>query len=252
MSLEHVRVVLVRPKTSGNVGATARAAANFGVGDLALVAPRGYRASAAAKNAVHAGMLLERSRKFATLAEAIADCAWVVGTTCRGGSYRRRMRTPRDIAPEIVAVAGTKRAALVFGPEDHGLSNEELKLCHELVTIPTHSSYPSLNLSHAALVCLYELFLARHATRAPMPALATSAALERMYGDLGRALLAIGFLHGANPEHIMMAIRRVFGRARLDERELAIWLGVARQIDWFATGGREIADEKRRRGERLK
>jgi tRNA/rRNA methyltransferase len=252
MSLEHVRVVLVRPKTSGNVGATARAAANFGVGDLALVAPRGYRAAAAAKTAVHAGLLLERRRKFATLAEAIADCAWVVGTTCRGGSYRRRMRTPRDIAPEVVAVARTRRVALVFGPEDHGLSNEELKLCHELVTIPTHSSYPSLNLSHAALVCLYELFVVRHATRAPMPALATSAALERMYGDLGRALLAIGFLHGANPGHIMMTIRRVFGRARLDERELAIWLGVARQIDWFATGGREIADEKQRRGERLK
>jgi tRNA/rRNA methyltransferase len=252
MSLERVRIVLVRPKTSGNVGSVARAAANFGVGDLALVAPRGYRAAAAARTAVHAGDVLDRTRKHATVADAIADCAWVIGTTCRGGSYRRRMRTPRDIAPEIVAIARTKRVALVFGPEDHGLSNEELKLCHELVTIPTHSSYPSLNLSHAALVCLYELFLARHATRRPMPTLATSAALERMYGDLGRALLAIGFLHGANPEHIMMTIRRVFGRAQLDERELAIWLGVARQIEWFATGGREIADEKQRRGERLK
>src|SRR5262249_5248515 len=151
-------------------------------------APRGYRAAAAAKTAVHAGALLERKRIVATLAEAIADCAWVVGTTCRGGSYRRRMRTPRAIAPEIVGGGRTKRVALVFGPEDHGLSNDDLKLCHELVTIPTHSSYPSLNLSHAALVCLYELFLARHATRAAAPALAASAALEQMYGDLGRAL----------------------------------------------------------------
>ena len=252
MSLERVRVVLVRPKTSGNVGSVARAMANFGLRDLALVAPRGYRSAAAARTAVHAVDILERRQKFSTLAEAIADCAWVVGTTCRGGSYRRRMATPREIAPQIVGVARGKSVALVFGPEDHGLSNDELKLCHELVTIPTHSSYPSLNLSHAALACFYEVFLARHAKRSATPALATSAALERMYGDLGRALVAIGFLHGANPEHIMMTIRRVFGRARLDEREVAIWLGVARQIEWFANGGRDVAEEKRQRGERLK
>src|SRR5690349_241345 len=122
MSLERVRVVLVRPKTSGNVGSVARAMANFGLRDLALVAPRGYRAAAAARTAVHAVDILERKRKSATLADAIADCAWVVGTTCRGGSYRRRMATPRDIAPEIVDVARTKSVALVFGPEDHGLS----------------------------------------------------------------------------------------------------------------------------------
>ena len=73
-----------------------------------------------------------------------------------------------------------------------------------------------------------------------------------MYGDLGRALVAIGFLHGANPEHIMFTIRRMFGRARLDEREVAIWLGVARQIEWFAAGGREVAEAKRARGDRLK
>jgi len=252
VSLERLRVVLVRPKTSGNVGAVARALANFGVSDLAVVAPRGYRSAAAAKTAVHARPILDGKKQFRTLADAVADCAWVVGTTCRPGSYRRRMQTPREIAPEVVAVAHTKRVALVFGPEDHGLSNDELKICHELVTIPTHSSYASLNLSHAAMVCLYEIFLARHTSRSPQPALATSAKLERMYADLGRALLAIGFLHGANPEHIMFTLRRVFGRARLDDREVAIWLGVARQIEWFASGGREIAAAKRKRGERLK
>ena len=155
MSLERVRVVLVRPKTSGNVGAVARAIANFGLSELALVAPRGYRAAAAAKTAVHARRILDGKQKFASLAEAVADCAWVVGTTCRPGSYRRRTQTPREVAREIIAVARTKRVALVLGPEDHGLTNDELKICHELVTIPTHSSDPSLNLSHAALVCLY-------------------------------------------------------------------------------------------------
>ena len=252
MSLERLRVVLVRPKTSGNVGAVARTMANFGLRDLALVAPRRYREAAAAKTAVHATTILDAKRKFASLAEAVADCAWVVGTTCRAGSYRRRMRSPRDIAPEIVSVARSHRVALVLGPEDHGLANDELKVCHELITIPTHSAYPSLNLSHAASLCLYEIFLARHATRSPTPALAISERLERMYADLARALLAIGFLHGANPEHIMFSVRRMFGRARLDEREVAIWMGVARQIEWFAAGGREVAEKKRGRGERLK
>jgi tRNA/rRNA methyltransferase len=102
------------------------------------------------------------------------------------------------------------------------------------------------------LVTLYELFLTRHPPAGREPALATSAALERMYRNLAGALLRIGFLHGDNPEHIMFTLRRLFGRAHLDEREVAIWLGIARQIDWFASGGRDVAETKRRRGARLK
>lgn len=252
MSLDRVRVVLVRPKSSGNVGSVARAMKNFGVSDLALVAPRRYRRSAAEAMAVHAADLLASSRRHAALAEAVADCAWVVGTTCRPGAYRRRPLTPQAAASEIVSTARSQRVALVFGPEDHGLSNADLKLCHEIVTIPTHSAYPSLNLSQAALLCLYEVFRLRHPAAARTPSLATSERLERMYEHLGRALLRIGFLHGDNPEHIMFSVRRIFGRARLDDREVAIWLGVARQIEWFADRGREVAERKRRRGLPLK
>lgn len=247
-----MRVVLVRPKASGNVGAVARAMKNLGFSDLALVSPRRYRRPAAEAMAVHAGDVLERSRRFATLAEAVADRVWVVGTTCRAGSYRRRALVPREAAAEVVSVARSGGVALVFGPEDHGLCNDDLKLCHELVTIPTHGVYPSLNLAQAALVCLYEIFLARHPPASPSPRLATSERLERLYAHLARALLRIGFLHGENPEHIMFSLRRIFGRARLDERELSIWLGIARQIDWFAQGGRDVAAEKLHRGGRLK
>ena len=252
VSLDRIRVVLVRPKSSGNVGSVARAMKNMGLTDLALVSPRRYRRFSAAAMAVHAEDVLDRSKVFRTLAEALADCAWVVGTTCRAGSYRRRAMSPRDAASEILAVAGRNRVALVFGPEDHGLANEDLKLCHELVTIPAHSAYPSLNLAQSALVCLYELFLARHPPRAEPVTLATSASLERMYEQLREALLRVGFLHGDNPDHIMFTLRRVFGRARLEEREVTIWLGVASQIRWFAEGGREVAAEKRSRGARLK
>ena len=252
MSLDRVRIVLVRPKSFGNVGAAARAMKNLGLKDLRLVAPRRGREAAAVVRSVHAADVLAAAQRHASLADAIADCAWVVGTTCRPGSYRRRMLTPREAAPEILSVCGANRAALVFGPEDHGLSNEDLKLCHELVTIPTHSSYASMNLAQAVGICCYELFLARHSGRAPSPTLATSDRLERLYDQLGRALLRIGFLHGANPEHIMFTLRRIFGRAHLDAREVAIWTGIARQIEWFAEGGREVAEEKRRKGLRLK
>jgi tRNA/rRNA methyltransferase len=252
MSLESIRIVLVRPKNSGNVGSVARAMKNMGLADLRLVAPRGYRPAGAATMAVHAGDILARAGRYDSLGEAIADCAWVLGTTCRPGPYRSRPLTPREAAAELLAVAAADPTALVFGPEDHGLSNEELKLCNELMTIPADSAYPSLNLAQAVLVCAYELFLARHPARATGPTLATSERLERMYAQLRRALLRIGFLHGANPDHIMFTLRRVFGRARLDAREVAIWLGIARQIEWFAESGRAVTEQKRRKGLRLK
>jgi tRNA/rRNA methyltransferase len=224
----------------------------MGLSDLRLVAPRRYRSRAAAQMAVHASDILERVKPCRSLGEVIADCGWVVGTTCRPGPYRARALSPREAAPQILSVCSDNRVALVFGPEDHGLSNDELKLCHELVTIPTDSGYASLNLAQAVLVCVYELFLARRPRRSPAPALATSDRLERMYGNLGHALVRIGFLHGANPEHIMFTVRRIFGRARLDPREVAIWLGIARQIEWFAEEARGVVENKRNKGIRLK
>ncbi len=225
---------------------------NMGLSDLALVAPRGYRRAAAAAMAVHATDLLDAMTVCDTLADAVAAAGWVLGSTCRPGSYRRRARSPRDAAAEVVSVAARNQVAMVFGPEDHGLSNEDLKLCHDLITIPTHSGYPSLNVAQAALLCLYEVFLVRHPARPETTSLATSARSERMLERLRQSLLDIGFLHGANPDHIMFTLRRLFGRARLEEREVAILLGVAHQIEWFASGGREVAAERRRQGARLK
>ena len=224
---------------------------NMGLADLVLVAATAPDMRAAAPMAVHARDVLAAHRRVATLADAIHDCGLVVGTSGRvGGDFQGE--SPRALAPAMVAASAANDVALVFGPEDHGLSNEDLKLCHELVTIPTHSSYASMNLAQAVGICCYELFLARHAGRAPSPTLATSDRLERLYDQFGRALLRIGFLHGANPEHIMFTLRRIFGRAHLDAREVAIWTGIARQIEWFAEGGREVAEEKRRKGLRLK
>ncbi|MEA2624575.1 MAG: tRNA/rRNA methyltransferase [Candidatus Binatota bacterium] len=248
MRLDRIRIVLVRPKTSGNVGAVARAMKNMGLSDLVVVAPRRFRRVAADSMAVHATDVLDRMRVVRSIAEAVADCHWVAGTTVREGVYRRRTVTPREIAPTMLALAAHQRVALVFGPEDTGLSNDDLKSCDELVTIPADAAYPSLNVAQAVLVCAYELHLAERPTRTDAVPLASVASVDFMLARLRDACLAIGFLPASNPDHILLAIRRLFGRARLEPREVRIWLGLARQIEWFARGGRETVALKRNRG----
>lgn len=249
VSLGNVRIVLHRPRGAANVGAAARAIANTGLGQLVIVRQQPMREPWMRAMAAHAGDVVDRMRRCGTLAEAVADCALVVGTTCRGGPYRQGPLSPRSAAPVIVARAQQQPVALVFGPEDHGLSNADLNLCQQLVTIPTSPAYSSLNLAQAVMICAYELFLAARESleteNEPPPSLATAERLEQAYTHLQRALLAIGFLHADNPEHIMHALRRLFGRTGLEEREVRILLGLARQIEWFGEGGWRTMRRKR-------
>jgi len=236
MSLANLRIVLVRPQHSGNIGAVARAMRNFGVCDLALVNPVQLCRETAATMAVHARDLLDTMQIHTSLRAAVADCQVVVGTTCRPGLYRESALPPRTLAPQLVTAATANRIALVFGPEDNGLSNDDLRLCHRLMTIPTDPAYTSLNIAQAVLLCCYEVFLAAHDERTTLPRpLAVAERQELMYEKLKGALLKIGFLHRDNPEHIMFALRRMLGRAGLEERDVQILLGLARQIDWYAS-----------------
>jgi tRNA/rRNA methyltransferase len=257
-----VRVVLVRPVRGSNVGAVCRAIKNMGAGSLHVVGGA-FDPDHARRTAVHAHDVWEARTVAPSLTDALAGCSLVVGTTARGGAYRERGRDIRDIAAQIAAAECTPDGlgpALVFGPEDSGLSNEEIAACHRLAYIPTSADYASLNLAQAAVVCLYEVLRSRvlsSAAAGPNPApgdrgRADAAAVEDMYAALERALLAIGFLSPQNPAHVMMTLRDVLGRAGLDERELRILRGVARQISWFADGGDDIARAKRERGEKLK
>lgn len=231
-----------------NVGAAARAIANMGLGGLVVVRPQPLRQAWIRAMAVHAGSVIDQMRHCRTLGEAVADCALVVGTTCRGGLYRQGTRTPRQAAPDIVGRALRQPVALVFGPEDHGLSNVDLQLCHQLITIPTAPEYPSLNLAQAVVICAYELQLAASADVAVPnpPVLAPAGLVEQTYERLQAALLSIGFLHPDNPNHIMLALRQLLGRTGLDEREVRILLGLARQLEWFGQGGWQTLANKAR------
>lgn len=238
MSLSNLRIVLVRPRYSGNIGAVARAMRNMGIHDLALVEPAPIRRDQADMMAVHARDVLDAMRVYPSLREAVGDCGLVVGTTCRSGLYRDDTVSPRAFASHIADLAVVNRVALVFGSEESGLVNEDLRICQRLMTIPTDAAYSSLNLAQAVLLCCYEVFLAvQAATAQPSRPLAVAEQQELMYGKLKQALLKVGFLHKENPEHIMFAFRRILGRAGLEERDVRILLGMARQIEWYASGG---------------
>ncbi len=229
----HLRVVLVRSRNSGNVGAVARALKTMGLAELVLAAPYRFDAGRAREMAVHATDVLERARIVPTLDAAIADCGLVVGTTSRPTAARHGVLAPRALAAEIGAVVSRQPVALVFGPEHHGLSNDELGRCHRVVTIPTSAAYRSLNVAQAVLVCVYELFVAT--TEEPViPASprATSQQVEFMYARLEDGLRAIGFLHDGNARHMMEAVRGLLAHARLDDHGIQLLLGIARQMAW--------------------
>lgn len=234
MSLENVRIVLVEPLYGGNVGSVCRAMANMGIERLAVVNAPALDLEEVRRLACHAGEIFEQRRECATLAEAVADCVAVYGTSVRGGLYRRHSRTPREWASEILSGSDAGPVALVFGREDKGLTNDEIALCTRLIRIPSSDGYGSLNLSHAVMVCCYELFL-RNGTFVPpveKSAPARSGLRERMFAMWEDVLLSIGFMTPEKASHMMQGVRRILDRGAYTEDDVNIMMGVARQMAW--------------------
>jgi tRNA/rRNA methyltransferase len=253
-------VVLVRTKYPGNLGSVARAMANFGVRDLRLVTPEADPLSLEARAlASHGESLLAQAQRYSTLAEAIADAVWVAGTSARtGGLYRRQNVLP---AREGMARARAQqgRVAIVFGPEDHGLTNEEVSQCHFQLQIPASPEYPVLNLAQAVVITLYEWFqwgmavaegreneagsrehapgrsgkVAREEGGSPESALATTGDLATMYDHLESALRAVHFIWGEKGDSVAHALRHLLYRAQPTELENKLLHGLARQLHWY-------------------
>jgi len=143
------------------------------------------------------------------------------------------MADARHLAQDLIPITQKNRVAILFGPEDRGLSNEQLRYCQKIVSINT-ASFSSLNLAHAVMIVCYEIFMASGERETPsLPRLANSFELEGMYGHLREVLMKIGFLNPQNPEHWMMNIRRFLSRLPLRAREVKVIRGVCRQIDWY-------------------
>ncbi len=233
--LENVRIVLVGPLYGGNIGSVCRAMDNMGFCDLVLVAPREtVDWDEARMMACHASDILDSRTAVPSMADAVSDCSFVFGTTCRSGLYRQHVKSPREWVGKALEGAHAGRIALVFGREDNGLSNEELALCTHLIRIPTATRNPSLNMAQAAAICLYELFVGSGAYEPPREKSpeASSELRERMFTIWRKALLDIGFMEEDKADHMMLALRRILARGPLTEDDVRILMGMAKQATW--------------------
>jgi len=237
--LKHIRIVLVEPQSSGNIGSVCRAMMNMGITDLAIINPHDrHDWEEARRLSCHANKLLEARKVFQTLEEAIADCTVVAGTSARTGMHRDHAGLPREIAPLILDSAAHHPTALVFGREDTGLTNEELALCTHIINIPSSEIYQSLNLSHAVMVCCYELFLLAGSGDYQPPRERSSEAngemRDRLFDSWSHMMLETGFCKLDKLEHMMLGLRRIFSRGKLTENDTKILLGIAHQSRWVA------------------
>ncbi len=219
-------VVLVRTQDLVNIAGVVRAMKNFELKDLRLVAPEEYEPHRIEGIAHKSGDLLKRVKMYADLDEALADCTYVAGMTARERTAKRNMQRPREAASELLAHAAEGRAALVLGPEDRGLTNEELDRCHRSIAIPTNPDYGALNLAQAFTLMAYELYLAGGVEPFKVPRRsappATAEQLEQLFQDAEAALETIEFFKTRNPASIMRTVREVAHRTPIDGREATL------------------------------
>ena len=236
VNLDNIAIVLHRPRYPENIGASARAACNMGISQLIVVDPRDCDLTRVLKMATHfAAHLVEAMEVFEALEEALAPFQYVVGTTARAGGRRSTISSPRRLATELIPISQRNRIALVFGPENTGLTNAELRLCHSTVTIPT-TAFASLNLAQAVMLLCYEIFLAsREGEGNFTPRLATRQELEGMYEQLKETFINISFINRENPDYWMGHIRRFFSRYHMRAREVKMIRGICRQIEWYGS-----------------
>jgi tRNA/rRNA methyltransferase len=226
-----ITVVLIDTRNPLNIGSAARALANFGVRDLRLVNPYDV-AFREAVSAVGGAPILQAARVFSTLAEAIADCSLVVGTTA--GQRRIPLHPVERLEAGMRRVRGYDgRVAILFGSEKYGLSNEDLSFCHSLIRIPTVPETPSMNLGQAVAVCLYECIRDAEAMPVDAPYLGPDGLIaEQITSMLRETLERSGYTNRITSVSTNEKMRRWVRRLRISRRDAPLLLGVLRQILW--------------------
>ena len=229
-----IRIVLVTPRNPLNIGAAARAMSNFGFSDLRLVNPYDV-AFQEARSAVRARHVLENAQVFDSVADAVADCTLVVGTTAVGHRDLHIPLYPLEAAVQLIREQGSQGdTALLFGSEKFGLSNADMSHCNWLTRIPTRDEHSSMNLGQAVAICLYELrrSAAQENVRfAPAPE-ASAEDYERMTVLLLDLLARSGYVKERTSGSSELKIRRLVRRLSLPAADAETWLGIFRQILW--------------------
>ncbi len=235
--LDNIAVVLFRPKYPENIGSVARACLNMGCGQIILVDPWNWNFDKALPLATHhARHLLEGITIYPTLAEALAPFSFSYGTTARTGGWRKSIQTPEEAAPRIIAQRNEGgHIAIVFGPEDKGLTNDETDLCNQLLTIPTTDNLTSLNLSQAVMVVLYECFkksLAKPFKIAgyPKERFINTEEREILFTQMRETLIDIDYLKQDNPDYFMLPMKRFLNRVNPRLNEYNLLMGLCRQM----------------------
>jgi TrmH family RNA methyltransferase len=235
--LTAIRIVLVEPSHPGNIGAVARAMKNMALSELVLVRPKAFPHAEASARASGADDLLARARVVGSVAEAVADTGFVAATTSRPRDQNFRALDLHEAAQRIHDMSERGPAAVLFGAERTGLTNEELALAHLLIRIPANPDYPSLNLAMAVQLTTYELFRAagspadpRPLSESPVP-LAPGADMERFYAHLQQVMDEVDFkdrtVGGTN---LMTRVRRLFQRCEMDQNEVNILRGLLTSV----------------------
>ncbi|MCI4454119.1 MAG: RNA methyltransferase [Thermodesulfobacterium sp.] len=231
-NLKNFSVILVNPLYPENIGAAARACANFGVDDLRVVNPASLEELPMTAMATKQGEeVLQKMKIFSSLEQALADLNFVVGTTGRLGKRRLVFHTLREFAPYLCELSFKNKIGLVFGNERLGLSNEELMLCHEVITIPT-TEKASLNLAQSVILVLYELFQTACEFHPERLSLATHEELELLFKMIEETLKEIDYMPHDNPTLWLTNIRRFITRREPTSREVKIMMGFCRQLLW--------------------
>lgn len=233
--LRRIRVVLCRPSHPGNIGAAARAMKTMGLSELYLVQPKQFPDPEADTRATGAVDVLRNAKVVDRLEDALVGSAYTIALSARQRDLGPPPGMPRGAAERLLAEAGTGDVALVFGNETVGLSNSEIQLCQEAVTIPTNPEFSSLNLGAAVQLLCYECRMAAYSDSPPRPDLgttpfsspaATHDEVEGMLGHLLSVMTATGFYNPAQPGRLLPKLRRLFVRARLERDEVNILRGI--------------------------
>ena len=242
--LDRIRIVLVNTSHPGNIGAAARAMANMGLGKLVLVDPQEFPSMAATARAAGADDILDMAQVFPSLAEAVADCSQVYGTTARLRSITWPEYSPQELGTQVSETEGEQDIAIVFGRERSGLTNEELDLCSALVHIPVDDRHSSLNVASAVMVIAFALRSAllepdtepRLIGRKHSSPPASSEEVQFYFNNLDGLLNRVEFYKG-NATRVMRKLRRLYYKAEPSQEDIRILLGTLTALN-------EALDEK--------
>ncbi len=243
LELDRLRVVLVSSRNPLNIGAAARAMSNFGFSRLRVVNPY-EKAFRTAVSAVGASELLASAEEFQSVAEAVADCTLVVGTTAvRHRELHHPLRRLEYGGRLIRKHMASGPVALLFGSERYGLSKHDLSYCHWLIRIPTLEQNISMNLGQAVAVCLYELIRdGRAAGRSEKQVLAKGGEIERITELLADLLSTSSYMLPQRAAETEQRIRRMLRRLKLSAQDVEAWLGILRHIQWQMRSGKKPAE----------